>query len=346
MKQYDVNMIVETKFGNYDVDFYDVETEPFRLYGVWREGDTFCRVPKAVAETVSEGIFNRRITTSGGRVRFITDSPFIAIRAEYNACEHIDLTALSCTVGFDLYADGVYATTYRYLPEFDKELIGLKDFGIKKERLYTLNLPTHSSIKKLYVGVSKDATIKRAPDYKYEKPVVFYGSSITNGSCASRPGMIYENIISRKLDMNYHNLGFGGLAKGEPQMAEYIAGLDMSVFVMDYDHNAPTPEHLLATHEPFFKAVRAKHPDIPVIMISRPTKCDILPQTAERFNIIKRTYDNAKASGDSNVYLINGLEFFGELENECAVDGVHPTDFGFYLMANRIAEELKPLLEG
>ena len=80
-------------------------------------------------------------------------------------------------------------------------------------------------------------------------------------------------------------------------------------------------------------------------MISRPTKCDILPQTAERFNIIKRTYDNAKASGDDNVYLINGLEFFGELENECAVDGVHPTDFGFYLMANRIAAELEPLLK-
>ena len=346
MKQYDVNMIVETKLGSYDVDFYDAEAEPFRLYGVWREGETLCRVPKAVAETVSEGIFNRRITTSGGRVRFITDSPFIAIRAEYNACEHIDLTALSCTVGFDLYADGVYATTYRYLPEFDKELIGLKDFGDRKERLLTLNMPTHSSIKKLYIGVSKDAIIKRAPDYKYEKPVVFYGSSITNGSCASRPGMIYENQISRKLDMNYHNLGFGGLAKGEPQMAEYIAGLDMSVFVMDYDHNAPTPEHLLATHEPFFKTVRKKHPDLPIIMITRPTVCNIPAETEERFNIVKRTYDNARAAGDRNVYLINGLDFFGELGNECAVDGVHPTDMGFYLMANRIAEELKPLLEG
>jgi hypothetical protein len=96
---------------------------------------------------------------------------------------------------------------------------------------------------------------------------------------------------------------------------------------MDYDHNAPTPEHLMATHEPFFKTIRGKHPDIPIIMISRPTKCDILPQTAERFNIIKRTYDNATASGDDNVYLINGLEFFGELENECAVDGVHPTEY-------------------
>ena len=345
MKQYDVNMIVETKLGDYDVVFYDAEAEPFRIYGVWREGDTLCRVPRAVAETVSEGIFNRRITTSGGRVRFITDSPFVAVKVEYAACEQNDIAPLACTVGFDLYADGVYATTYRYKLEFDKELIGVKDFGDRKERLYTLNMPTHSSVKKIYIGISKDATVRRAPDYKYEKPVVFYGSSITNGSCASRPGMIYENQISRKLDMNYHNLGFGGLAKGEPQMAEYIAGLDMSVFVMDYDHNAPTVEHLLATHEPFFKTVRESHPELPIIMISRPTECNIPGETEERFNIVKRTYDNAKASGDENVYLINGLDFFGDLGKECSVDGVHPTDFGFYLMANRIAAELESLLK-
>ena len=197
----------------------------------------------------------------------------------------------------------------------------------------------------MYVGVKAGSMIKRAPDYRYEQPIVFYGSSITNGAGATRPGSTYESRISRTLDTNFHCLGFGGLAKGEIEMAEYISGLDMSVFVYDYDFNAPTPEHLRRTHEPFFKAVREKNPDLPIVMVSRPTACRGNEDTAERYEIIKKTYDNAKAAGDNNVYLINGLDFFGEDGADLTVEGVHPTDAGYYFMAKGIGSVLKSILE-
>ena len=86
--------------------------------------------------------------------------------------------------------------------------------------------------------------LKDAPEYRIKKPVVYYGSSITQGGCASKPGSSYESILSRRFDCDYINLGFSGTAKGEDEIVDYIKGLEMSVFVMDYDHNAPTTEHL------------------------------------------------------------------------------------------------------
>ena len=148
------------------------------------------------------------------------------------------------------------------------------------------------------------------------------------------------------LDMNFINLGFGGLAKGEAAMAEYIASLDMAAFVYDYDFNAPTVEHLTATHEPFFKIIREKNPTLPIIMFSRP--CSFRTgeaDTAARFAVVKQTYDNAKAAGDENVYILNGLDFFPEYGPECTVDGTHPNDFGYRFMAEKISATLKKILD-
>lgn len=354
-KQFDDNMIIPESLGRPDVKFYDVTEPPVRYYGVFREDGVFRRVPIDVAKTVSAGIHAMCGTTAGGRVRFMTDSPYVAIAAEYSQYETSGIIPVSNMAGFDMYADGAFGGTLRSNADFNGEpLVASLDVpkllacdehtdtasGERKMRLITINMPSYSGIKAMKIGIAESAKISHAPDYSLEKPIVFYGSSITNGAAASRPGMSYEARISRELDVNYINLGFGGLCKGEPEMADYIAGLDMSIFVMDYDHNAKTLEHLAATHEPFFKRVREKKPDIPVIFISRPVTS---PDVAKRFEIIKATYENAKASGDENVYLINGMEFFGG-DRDFTVDCVHPTDLGFYFMAKRIAEELRPIV--
>ena len=254
-----------------------------------------------------------------------------------------------------MYADSAFIGTFRPPVDFKGEqLVSAIDIPAtlpyeaasnitsdeRKMRLITIDMPSYSGVKNMHIGISEGAKISHAPDYTLEKPIVFYGSSITNGAAASRPGMTYEARISRELDANYINLGFGGLCKGEPEMAEYIAGLDMSIFVMDYDHNAKTLDHLAATHEPFFKTIRKSHPDIPIIIITRP---NYSPCRFDRIEIIKATYENAKANGDENVYFIDGKEFF-ESNNDFTVDGVHPTDLGFYFMAKRIGEELRPLV--
>ena len=134
------------------------------------------------------------------------------------------------------------------------------DFDDRKEREITINFPLFTEVCELYIGLQKGCKLEPASEYTHQKPVVYYGSSITNGGCASRPGNTYQAVISRMLDCDFVNLGFNGNAKGEQEIADYIKGLDMSVFVYDYDHNAPTPEHLLDTHEKMFKAIK-KDPD-------------------------------------------------------------------------------------
>ena len=115
----------------------------------------------------------------------------------------------------------------------------------------------------------------------------------------------------------------------------------MAVFVLDYDYNAPSAEHLAKTHEPFFKAVRKANPDVPVIMLS---KCSWI--SPARRDIIKKTYDNAVRGGDKKVWFIDGQELFGEPgQNMCTVDHCHPNDLGFYMMYRRVLPVLLEALK-
>ena len=179
--------------------------------------------------------------------------------------------------------------------------------------------------------------------YAIETPVVFYGSSITQGGCASRPGTSYDAIACRRLNVNYHNLGFSGNARGEDAMANYIKGLSMSAFVYDYDHNAPTVEHLRATHERMFRTVREANPTLPILILQRPVFCQSAEE-AERLAILTATYEHARAEGDENVYLITGRELMAQAENDGTVDGCHPNDLGFASMARAVGDRLAKIL--
>ncbi len=337
----DKNFKVDLEIDKSGLNFYSVDEEPFRIYGIKRIDDRYYRMPPKVAETVSDGVSTLNEHTAGGRVRFVTDSKRVAIIANLCSVElhpHMCLTASS---GFDIYADGVFAGGYRpavSMPNSAYESI--RDLGERRERLITINFPLYTGVKNLYIGLDKGAALLPAPDYKYEKPVVFYGSSITQGGCASRPGTCYQAHISHQLDTNYINLGFSGSAKAEREMAEYIAGLDMSAFVYDYDHNTPSFEHLTETHGRMFDTIRKSHPSLPIIIVTAPVAKSPIESFNEtmskRRQIIKATYDNAIASGDKNVYIIYGNEFFDDVGNEFSVDHCHPTDLGFYFMAKKM----------
>ncbi len=193
--------------------------------------------------------------------------------------------------------------------------------------------------------MEEDARVEAPTPYELGRPMVFYGSSITEGGCASRAANAYSALLSKWLDADYMNLGFSGSAKGEPELAAYIAGLEMSVFVYDYDHNAPDPEHLEKTHEPFFRTIRQAQPELPVLFLTKPD-FDLDPAAAMlRRSIILRTCENARASGDQNVYFIDGETYFGSKDREaCTVDGCHPNDLGFMRMAETIYPVLQNIL--
>ncbi len=335
----DKNFEVETNIKQEGIKYYNPEKKPFKIHGVFREADKFRRLPQAVSETVNEGVLMLGAHTAGGRIRFKTDSKYIALVARI-AAGKMPHFAFAGSAGFDIYVDGRYFSTYVPTIDVTNHVEGIRSFPESKMREITIHMPLYSSVFELYIGLDENSTVSEATPYKVEKPIVYYGSSITQGGCASRPGMAYQNTISRHFDCDHINLGFSGSAKGEEAMANYIASLEMSAFVYDYDHNAPSVEHLDATHEKFFNIIRKAHPELPVIMMPRPAifKCN---DDDRRRAVIEKTYNRAIAAGDKNVYYITSAELCALCGDEGTVDGCHPTDFGFNSMARAIIEVIE-----
>ncbi|MBO4734352.1 MAG: hypothetical protein J5662_07745 [Clostridia bacterium] len=345
----DKNFKVETKIEKDDIVFLSANENPFAIYGVFFENGMYRRMPEVVAKTVSEGVFSLHKCTAGGRVVFKTDSPYIAISAKMPLlCPSSNFSLDGCS-GFDLYErkdnGQVYLGTYQPPMDIKDGFESVIDVKGGEVREYVINLPLYSAVGELYIGLSDKSSVSEGKPYKTGKPIVYYGSSITQGGCASRPGNSYEAIISRNLNRDYINLGFSGNAKGEDEMANYIKDLPMSFFVYDYDHNAPSVEHLRATHERMFRIIREKNPDLPVLFLSRP-KHRLNDAELERLQIIKNTYQNALDGGDRNVYFIPGNELIDDtLEDIATVDYCHPNDCGFYAMAQKIESVIKNVLD-
>jgi len=338
--------------------YFDAKYEHFRLSGFYwfEQDDVFCRIPLNRIKHVNDIIKQTAWHTTGGILRFKTDSLKIAIKAELSRSEFQPIMAVSGSSGFDIYSgSGPNKVFYRNIspaintPNFEicVPVTELQEYKGDKMKEWTIYFPLYNGVNKLHIGLEEGATILPAPDYLLNKPVVFYGSSITQGAYASRPGNTYPACVCRWLDANFINLGFGGGAKGEIEMAEIISSIDMSALVMDYDHNAPDVEYLAATHELFFKHIRQAKPELPVIFLSRPD-FDLNPGPGEnmlRREIIYTTYRNAVNSGDKNVYFIDGETLFGtDNRDMCTVDTTHPNDLGFLRMAKVIYPVLSKAL--
>jgi hypothetical protein len=251
------------------------------------------------------------------------------------------------SAGFDLYIDGEKESKFykMFIPPFDFDgvwqgIIYLP--GGRKERSLTINFPLYNLVTDVEIGLQKSATLGHGLEYKIKKPIVFYGGSHVQGASANKPGNATSHFISRHFDADFVNLGFSGNALGEQVMAEFIGSSDASLLIMEYDHNAPTPDHLRNTHYPFYKRIRELRPDLPIIMTSKHDFyiCSYYvksqKENVERRKIVIDTYERAKAEGDKNVYFIEGRDLLkGENREDCTVDGVHPNDLGFFRMAKK-----------
>ena len=339
----DKNFDIPLTVNKQNITFYNPLSAPFQIYGLLFENGHFRRMPEAFSQRVSRNVHSLSRNTAGGRVRFRTDSSCVVIHAKMPQVGKMSHFALCGSAGFDLYVGNEYRASY--LPPFNitDGFQGVVELGERQMREITLHFPLYSDVSELYIGLDNTAAVEEAAPYKREKPIVCYGSSITQGGCASRPGSAYPAILSRCLDTDSVNLGFTGNAKGEPAMAEYIKNLPMSVFIYDYDHNAPSVEHLENTHETMFKIIREANPSLPIVMLSRP-KYFPTEEEVERIAIIRKTYENALAKGDKNVYFIDGKTLMQICQNEGTVDGCHPTDLGFFSMAQTLITLLKTIL--
>lgn len=341
---------MKVEIDELNTEFYNIdENECFVISNLFKENGTYKRIPQELAEKLNPGVLDQHSSTAGGRVRFKTDSKVIAFKVKMGKVRLDSNTAITGNAGFDVYEriNGEQFFVSNVMAPFDVDesfeaIVNHKKEGMKE---YVINFPMWSDVRELCIGLEKGAKLEKPDDYTYSKPVVFYGSSITMGKCLSRPGCSYENILSRRLDMEYTNLGFGGSAKGEKEIAEYISELDMSVFVLDYDWNAPNVQYLKDTHEAFFKIIREKQKDLPILMMSRP-KYYLTEIEKERKAVVEQTYKNALANGDKNVYFIPGNTLMDDkVKDDGTVDGVHPNDAGFFSMANVIEPVLRKILE-
>lgn len=335
----------QNQIATENITFYNIEETPFKIYGIFKEGDDFVRMPKCAAKSVSDGVCELNLCTSGGRVRFKTNSKKIvlACRADFGAM--MDHLTEVCRCGFDLYADGAYGATFRPPVNFDGGYVSEINFETEKMRDIIINFPLYNGVHEVEIGLENGSCLEQGGEYTIKTPIVFYGSSITQGGCASRAGNAYQSILSRRLYFDFLNLGFSGNAKAEDEMAEYISNLEMSAFVYDYDHNAPTPQYLKATHYKMYEKIREKNKNVPIIIVSAPAPCWGEKEANQRIDIIRETVKKAKENGDKNIHFVNGMAMFNKYDsNIMTVDGCHPTDFGFYCMASELESVLKNVL--
>ena len=349
----DKNMAVMNRVDDPSVIWRSARENPLRLEGLYDPyaPGPYRRLPESVAAATSEGVMQLSLNTAGGRVRFKTNSPYVAIHAEMQSVCRMDHMAFTGIFGFDLYVkcegEWIYKNTFR--PPVDLE--GGYESKIllpEGENEVMINFPLYNNVDELKIGLKDGSSLEAPCEYRHKGRVVYYGSSITQGGCASRPGNSYQAIISRMLDCDHINLGFSGNGRGEKAIVDYMARIpDMSVFVSDYDHNAPTPEHLQATHMPLYESIRARNPELPIIFVTRPdidVRVDApekIEQTAKFRAIVRATYDHARANGDERVAFIDGSTLFdGPMRDSCTVDGCHPNDLGFWRMANVIGAEV------
>lgn len=327
---------------------FSFRQEPFKVFGVpfFEKTGSLERVPAHVREAVPSLEFLGR-RSNGARIGFRTNSKNITVKLVFET--------LSPDIGMSLYACQsacVFAgghTDSRYLgmvvpPNYETKVV-TKNFekGDALEDILIF-IPRNEILADITISLDDGAELLPPTPYKYPLPILYYGSSITEGGCCSMVSNVYNALISRWLDVDFYNLGFSGSAKGELEMADYINTIEKSIFVMDYDYNAPTVEHLDKTHEPFFKRIREASPELPIILVTRP-KYREDADTAARRDVIYRTYQNAIAAGDQNVYFVDGDDFFPLEERVlCSNDICHPNDLGMYYMAKTIAPVIEKIL--
>lgn len=328
---------------------YKAWESPFKVYGLLDniEENGFRRIPEDVAKNTSFDVHRLHTHTSGGRIRFRTDSKTVVIKINGPTFPTWHLTAMARN-GADLYIDYPYGSVYTgaVKPHNNSgdctEVINMPD----GEHNVTVYLPLYGSIDSLEIGLCDGASLKaHSAAYQNELPILFYGSSITQGACASRPGRAYEALISRKYNVDYTCLGFSGACKAEDAIVEYMSTLPMCAFVSDYDHNADDPEYLKATHHKLYLKIREKNPDIPYFMITRPNFY-FDENCITRRDVVMQSYLDARAAGDKNVYFIDGSAFFnGESVEDLTLDLTHPNDEGFKRMANYIGDVLAKVMK-
>jgi hypothetical protein len=327
---------------NDDVIWYDGELLTLEGKG-WTDTEScYDRLPAKAKNIVREEVWNLGHHSAGMRIRFTSDAKFIQVRwillKEALALPHMPATGVS---GIDLYAKDE-SGKWRFVANGrPKGISNQVDFKLPESTEYALYLPLYNGVKDLEIGAYKTRKIGKseASSDAAGKLIVFYGTSITQGACASRPGIASTAIVGRNLDVPIINLGFSGSGRMEPEMAELLGELDPAVYVLDCLWNM-TPEMVSERVEPFVNILRRSRPNTPIVLVE---DSNFMNTPTPDGDILRAIYEELKAQGDHHLYFLSNHGMLGS-DTEGTVDGCHPNDLGMMRQALSFAAFLEPIL--
>lgn len=332
--------------------WYDI-----RELGVEGQGWTstkapFDRLPAKAEGVVRAAVWGLSQNSAGLCVRFVTDAKNLQARwsvtSDRLAMPHMAATGVS---GLDLYVkvDGRWRWLAvgqpRQAPLNTAQLAANLPAG---EREYTLYLPLYNGVSSVEIGLPAGSKLALAPPHALSKPVVFYGTSITQGGCASRTGMVHTAILGRWLDCPVINLGFSGNGKMEPELAALMAELDPAVYVLDCLPNM-SPQEVTERLPSFVETLRKARPQTPIVLVEDRNYADAFLVASRRERnegnhaALRAAHQKLVSQGLEHLHYLEGENLIGQ-DGEGTVDGSHPTDLGFLRQAESMQKVLGPLL--
>ena len=317
----------------------------------WTDTQNFYdRLPAKAEGTVREPVWNLSKDSAGVTIRFVTDATKIwgrwTLRKERLAAPHMPASGAS---GLDLYVrhNGGWHWLGAGRPTSGITTAQQLTTGMTPQpRECMIYLPLYNGVEKVEIGVPPEAQCQLPPARPEKmKPIVFYGTSIVQGSAASRPGMAYPAILGRRLDNTFMNLGFSGNAVCEPEVAALLAELDPAVYVIDPLPNM-NDEGVAKRMPEFIAKIREAHPKTPIVLIENTEMGDAPVNPSRRGGYsrsnaeLRKIFDQRVKAGDKKIFYIPGDKLLGD-DGQGTVDRVHPTDLGFM----RMSDEIEPVLK-
>lgn len=307
------------------------------------------RLPLSYKKHVRKPVWDLSKSSAGLSIRFISNSSRISAKWEVlnnNEMNHMPDTGIK---GIDLY----YKTDkgWQYLatgrPQGLKNEYNLIQNMTNEEREYKIYLPLYDGIKNIEIGIDENSFIRKG-EINFKNTIVFYGTSITQGGCASRPGMIHTNIISRKLDIDVVNFGFSGNGRMEQPIGELISQMTPLFYVIECMPNMIEPQNITNNTIPLVDTIRKGNPDAPIIFV------DLFDYSFSALNsnaknkkegmnaALKAEFEKMQNKSYQNIFYVNSKNSIGS-DMEGTVDGVHFTDLGYMRYSSFLIDKFKEL---
>ncbi|MCC6235649.1 MAG: hypothetical protein IT580_23635 [Verrucomicrobiales bacterium] len=306
------------------------------------------RLPERLRGTFRAPVWGLAQSPSGGRIRFRTDSSRLAILARNpNSSTMHHMTSVGQN-GFDLYVDGEYRQSA--WPDAQGQIEREWTLGEGRAwREVTIYLPLYKPVTVERLTFEPESKVASPSPFALPRPLVFYGSSITQGGCAANPGLSYAAIVARAMRLDFVNLGFSGNGMGEPEVAKAMAEIDAAAFVLDYWAN-PSADVYRETLPPLVAVLRLAHPQTPILVIGpfwfpgEATSADLRAGQEAKRRFGREFVAARRREGDRAIRFVDGLEMLSREQASGLVDGVHPNSLGFHHCAVGLEPHLRRAL--